>query len=241
MRQLTTALAALAVAASAFAAHPPAVPVCSWDRPGADPYTGTAAAALARYDMPEADRAALARKIAANDYYRIVGSTREGVTGYRARRNMTFGRDRMCATVTTDRWADDEVQLGFVFVSGEQHVVKWFVCGNLEQLTPEGPASPPPAARHPTEWWDAPPAPGGSSTPEPGQGVVLPPAGESSPPALAAGGTTPLYPAIGTYSAPPGGFCPLPSAPIAPVPEPGTWALLVAGVALLSWWRALRR
>jgi hypothetical protein len=78
------------------------------------------------------------------------------------------------------------------------------------------------------------PPPEGGFLPPPGGGTTTPPGGTTTPPG---GTTTPP----GDVTPPPGGDTHIPKdepkdiIPVPPVPEPGTWATMLLGFALIGW------
>lgn len=224
---------------------------CDWNTPGHDPYTGTSAAALSHYDMPDTTRRRLADRIERNDFDTVVSVTRDGITGYAGMRNMHFGKDRMCHDIDVSKWDPLAVQLGFVFIEDGHHVVKWFICHNITELIPL-----PPVAHVstlvggdafdtlPLFYADAPGVMRDFSTHGQADTFAAP---------LQAGylvGTG--GPGGGVYVAggSPGAPCPCPpdyappaiTPPVPAVPEPSTWAMICAGfIALVIKVRSCRQ
>jgi hypothetical protein len=212
-------------------------PVCSWDRPGADRYRGTPAAALAHYrDIPATDRAMLAKRIAAGTPDDTVQISRTAIAGqyqYESSiADMHFGTGRMCRTVTRAKWRPAHREAGAVYCIDDTCVLVPEVCGNVSRVqrivtsgggtpgatggAPALPAPSPPVALAPPSFYPAVPVAGGELPPwvEPG----MPP------------GMLPVmgYPGPGRETT---GLLPL---PLAPVPEPSTWTMLAGGLALLA-------
>lgn len=240
-------------------------PVCSWDRPGVDRYRGTPAAALAHYpEIPSADRAMLARRIAAGIPDDTVQISRTAIAGrhdYASTiTDMHFGEGRVCRRVTRAKWHPAHRETAAVYCAGDECVLVPQVCGNVSRvrkIVTSGPGSPGSTGGAPP-LPATPPANGAAESP------IVPPIELPAQPALA----YPPYPAYPSYSAVPSADPALPpwagpGAPIAPpprldypgpgrevgipipvpipvpvpmvpVPEPSTWAMLLAGLALLA-------
>jgi hypothetical protein len=114
-------------------------PTCSWDRPGHNPYTGNAAAAIEHYaDIPEAVRAALKRRVADGKPDDQVRITRDAIAGQHqydpAIRDMHFGRASLCNTVTRDKWAADRVEPGAVYCAEGHCILVPRICGNVSRI-----------------------------------------------------------------------------------------------------------
>lgn len=224
-------------------------PVCSWDRPGVDRYRGTPAAALAHYrDIPSADRAVLARRIAAGIPDDTVQVSRAAISGhyeYESRiQDMHFGAGRMCRTVTRAKWRPAHREAGAVYCVNDSCVLVPEVCGNVSRVrrivtfgsgtpgatggAPPLPAAPPAAAQPPLALGPPPEYP------------AAPPASKELPPWVSPG--IPPAPLPGLDYPGPGREVSGPL-PLSPVPEPSTWAMLAGGLALLALLavRALRR
>jgi hypothetical protein len=120
-------------------------PTCSWDRPGQNPYTGGAAAAIDRYaDIPEAVRSTLKRRMEEGQSDDKVSITRDGIIGknqYNPEiRDMHFGSASLCNTVTRTRWAADRIEPGAVYCVGEHCILVPKICGNVSRITRGAPA-----------------------------------------------------------------------------------------------------
>ena len=127
-------------------------PACSWDRPGHNPYTGSAAAAIDRYvDIPAAVRSTLKRRIEEGQSDDQVSITRDGIAGrngYGADiRDMHFGNNSLCHTVTRSKWAATRIEPGAVYCVGEHCILVPKICGNVSRISRNGPA----VAAAPTE------------------------------------------------------------------------------------------
>lgn len=228
---------ALAIAAT--------VAACSWDRPGAGAYMGAVPAAVDRYtDIPADVRARLKRRMERRSYDDVAAITRDAIQGsyaYAELRDMHFGAGRVCRTVTRDRWAPDATERGLVYCEAGHCIIVPTVCRNVARVTRLKPAEPPPPAAQaepeappPAQSFAeqaAPPAPPGEapaapaplleSLPEPGW---QPTAGSNWP--------TPVSPPPWIVGGAPPHVQPVPEPPpvIPSIPEPGTWAMMAAGL-----------
>ncbi len=223
-------------------------PVCSWDRPGVDRYRGTPAAALANYrDIPAADRAVLARRIAAGTPDDTVRISRNAIAGRHAYESgiadMHFGTGRMCRTVTRAKWAPARQEPAAVYCVNDECVLVPEVCGNISRVrrivtsgggAPGATGSSGPAIELPPT--PLPPATLSAAAPYPAvpsDGAGLPPWAEPGTPVSPV--PRPDYPGPGRDVGVP--------VPMAPVPEPSTWAMLLGGIAVLAAraWRRARQ
>lgn len=254
MSRLQTLLAALAV--GALLAHVPAraaaPEACSWDRPGHDSFMGDVPAAVDRYtDIRPELRERLKARMRAHDYDDIVEISRdriEGNAGYEPQiRDMHFGQGRVCASVSRDRWSDDQRERALVYCEGGACVMVPTVCRNVSRIArvPGGGGGPvppgegelpfdPPGAGAPTPVpADVPPlstVPPSSLTGIPD----IPPGSFASPPRLSIGppsaGPPISVPAPPIFVLPPR----VEEVPPPVVPEPSTLAMAAAGLALLT-------
>ena len=217
------------------------IAACSWANPGADPYQGRPADAVEHYtDIPAEHRAVLKSKLERRAYDDVAEITRDDIVGhhpYTDLRQMWFGRNTVCSRPDRSAWSPTHTERGLVYCSGEHCVIVPTVCRNVSRVTR--------LARTQELKYDPPgagPASGGggstglafSTTPltfaplaiiDP---VPSPPSltlSRSGEPWLPPGAWAPSPPPI--YLLPP---LP-PRVPI--VPEPGTWLLMLAGLALL--------
>ncbi|RZI62999.1 MAG: PEP-CTERM sorting domain-containing protein [Rubrivivax sp.] len=260
MSRLQYLLAALA--AGALLAHAPAraaaPAACSWDRPGHDSFMGDVPAAVDRYkDIAPDVRERLKARMRAHDYDDIVEISRDriaGNAGYEPTiRDMHFGQGRVCASVSRDRWSDEQRERALVYCEGTACVMVPTVCRNVSRIArvPGGGGGPVPPPGEGELPFDPPGA--GAPTPVPEAGPFL----TTLPPSLLTG--VPAVPP-GSFASPPLSFAPpsagpppsfMPTPPLftlppratemppPAVPEPSTYAMAAAGLLLLSWW--LRR
>ena len=117
-----------------------ALPTCSWDSPGTNPYRGELAAAIDRYtDIPAATRAALKVRIDQRRYDDIAVIGRDHITGgwrYGPEiRDMHFGNGRLCRKVTRQRWPAQAEERGLVYCEGAHCVIVPTVCRNVSRVT----------------------------------------------------------------------------------------------------------
>lgn len=135
-------------------------PSCSWDRPGANPYTGKTDAAIDRYtDIPERTRVKLKHRITYGNPDETVNITRDAITGkyvYDAEiRDMHFGAASVCHTVTRSKWAASRNEPGAVYCVDQHCILVPKICGNVSRIVRPRPAVaqlPPPAAATPPNW-----------------------------------------------------------------------------------------
>lgn len=114
---------------------------CSWDSPGANPYKGTVAGAIAAYqDIPLHERAALWVLVALNAPDARVHITRDGIVGgagktYSDLRDMHWGRSMCSGSVSMSSWAPDHAEPAVVYCVGGNGIVIPHVCGNVARVT----------------------------------------------------------------------------------------------------------
>lgn len=126
--------AALLLAGSAHAAQS-----CSWDRPGANPYTGDVPLAVDTYtDIPQWTREKLQVRMARMEYDELVEIRRDTITGksgnYGNLRDMHFGTGQRCATVTRDKWQPGQVERGLVYCEDGHCLIVPTVCRNVSRI-----------------------------------------------------------------------------------------------------------
>jgi len=238
--------------AAVLAASTAVLPTCSWDSPGARPFMGDVVAAVDGYsDIPAPVRAALKQRMARRDYDDIAVIRRDTIVGkhrYGAElRDMHFGSGQVCRTITRSKWGTSAEERGLVYCEGDHCVIVPTVCRNVSRVTRVAPertaqASPLPVVPVPAtetaELAFEPPAAGRSfaQQADPAQPAALPGLAPGiapgvsgvAPPGDADGGPrlTPQDPWVPgpsfSGSLPP---------PVVPIPEPGTWALWLLGLA----------
>jgi hypothetical protein len=112
---------------------------CSWDKPGRNPFTGDVVAAIDRYsDIPTPVRARLKERMQAREYDDMVDIRRDSIKGkfqYAAAiRDMHFGQDRVCRTVTRGKWAAKTHERGMVYCESEHCILVPTVCRNVSRV-----------------------------------------------------------------------------------------------------------
>ncbi|HEU4775866.1 MAG TPA: MHFG family PEP-CTERM protein [Telluria sp.] len=222
-------------------------PSCSWDRPGVNPYTGNANAAIDRYtDLPPAVRAQLKQRIASKQPDDMVSITRDAITSDStgaydpAIRDMHFGAASVCHSVTRNKWARTRVEPAAVYCAENHCILVPKICGNISRIT--RPAAPVAHAAEDGAGGRAPilvaaaapvvlvPAEAPMTVFAPPEVQFAPPPPVAAPPAF----VTSAPPFEVQVGLPPPILPPTPPSP-PPVPEPEGWAMLLAGAGLLGW------
>lgn len=227
-------------------------PSCSWDHPGVHPYTGSVTAAIDRYtDIPLQDRILLAQRIQQHDADDTVSIRRDSISGQRdydpTIRDMHFGAAAVCSTVTRSKWAESRDEAGAVYCVKDHCILVPRICGNISRIsrraTPAIALPPPQALYQPRYIGDR---PLGRELGLVDAQVVETVDIVDLEPRQPAYGRWPEQPGFGTppggnawdiggaylppyHAAPPGG-----ASAAAPVPEAGTWTMLLAGLGLLA-------
>lgn len=230
-------------------------PACSWDRPGANRYTGSVESAIDGYaGIPEAARRTLKRRVAENQPDDMVDITRDAIHGkYQydpAIHDMHFGGASVCGTVTRDKWVAGHVEPGAVYCVERHCILVPRICGNISRISRIDRMTPPapPLAVAVTAAPLAPPAydlervarrkelglldaEGHDEIEREGMliDIAPTPVGGPGPDQFGGGRRTPS------------GGDDADGGPIAPVPEADTWAMLLGGLGLLGLVSARRR
>ncbi len=140
------------VLGAALAASAATLPACSWDRPGRNVFTGDTVAAVDRYDDIPADvRAKLKARMAERRYDEVATIRRDSIEGryaYSGLRDMHFGQNQVCRTVTRDKWAPEAVERGLVYCESGHCLIVPTVCRNVSRVD-RGAASAPAAGASP--------------------------------------------------------------------------------------------
>lgn len=183
---------------------------CTWNAPGADPYQGTVAAAVARYEYPPRVREALAARAARFDFDFLLVITRDRAEGAGTSwqlADMHYSRSRVCrGGVVRDKWPADQLERAMVYCEGTYCIAIPFVCRNVSRLLPVVPSVLPLPLRPPLVEDTFPARPGDAPAP-------VPPAGPAS---------APVPRVVNT------------------VPEPGSLPLVLMAGAVLAWWQRKR-
>jgi len=208
---------------------------CEWS-PGSNRSTVDPIAAVFRLELPAPVRGALIAKMRRHKFDDVVTITRDGITSdsgaeqYAATiANMNFSTGRLCRSVTRTRWSAAQRESAIVYIVGEYAIGYAATCGNLFVLTrrpAEPPAQPEAVALEPGGYapMSAPVAPAEAAELVTFARVSAEP---WSPPAINWSPIPCLPPIV------------VPEPPIPAVPEPSTWAMLCAGLALTL--RSVRR
>ena len=128
--------------ATALASATSALPSCSWDRPGHNPFTGDVVAAVDRYsDIPPAVRDKLKARLAARQYDEIVNIGRDSIKG-KARygsqiTGMHFGAGQVCGTVSRAQWSSVSQERGLVYCESGHCILVPTVCRNVSRIQRE--------------------------------------------------------------------------------------------------------
>ena len=174
-------------------------------------------------------------------------------------RDMHFGNGSVCSTVSRNKWAADAEERGLVYCESGECILVPTVCRNVSRISRAGGATGA-AAAGPGELAFDPPAAGEPVAAAPDALESLPPTGAGTPavglaavPAVSPGLLGPIAGNPGGGQPVLGGPISIPSAPVLPsgslptvpvvpppVPEPGTWALMLGGIALLALLRQRR-
>ncbi len=164
---MTTVYAATAVAVA---------PGCSWAHPGANPYRGDPAAALADFDLPAGTRRKLHALMAAHQTTDVATITRDAMIGhagaeYADLREMHSGHGQVChGAVDRSAWSARRRERALVYCADGACVVVPTICNNVSMVTrkPEDTvASGPPPDDTPIDITPA-AGPPGQSSPESG-------------------------------------------------------------------------
>ncbi len=113
---------------------------CSWDRPGVDPFMGDVVAAVDHYrDMAPATRQKLKDRMVKREYDEIVSIDRDGIRGKSTYgstiRDMHFGTNQVCGSVTRASWRPDMKERGLVYCEGRECILVPTVCRNVSRVS----------------------------------------------------------------------------------------------------------
>jgi len=236
----------LALALAATVANAPTD--CSWDRPGANPYTGTPEAAIDRYtDIPENVRRKLKHRLTYGNPDEMVDIKRDSIAGkydYAPTiRDMHFGKAELCHTVSRSKWAANRVEPGAVYCADSHCILVPKICGNVSRISrivAGTAATPEPAKEVSAQDW-------GEHVGNYQLGLIDAPAEdeELDPESQAMRELLAVDPAAVTPAAD-DDFqrrqralardpSPTDEVPVAAVPEPGTWAMMLGGLGLMGY------
>lgn len=244
----------LSLAAAAIVSTVAVEPVCVWNDRGVHRVTVPVSPLVDHYvDIPAETRARLKRRIDRFQYDEMAVISKDGIKSdlftYSDMRYMHFGNgQKVCGEVRTDHWAPGDIERAMIFCDGDVCLAVPTVCSNLSRVARRDPVNRAPVVLIPPI-----DVPGGLVTeiesprltltfvdPEP----VLPmlttipdltiaPEPEDPWPFSRSIEWRPLFGPVGFAGVPN-----VPSVPgaVAPVPELGTWALMVLGLGMLGWW-----
>lgn len=244
--------------AALLAATSTVTPVCSWDHPGHRPFMGDVVAAVDRYqDIPAEVRGKLKARMARRAYDEIVAIRRDTIVGAATYapeiRDMHFGNGQVCGTVTRSKWTDAMQERGLVYCESGHCILVPTVCRNVSRIVRRSPAisaaqGEAPAAPAPRtaiipdrgvvqDAVPIPPAPAPTATPVTPPTSFVAQAAPEAPVNPLSTTEVPVVPPEVTYLVPVvtalptanGLNDPTPNNP-SPVPEPGTWAMFLAGL-----------
>lgn len=243
----------LAIALAATVANAPTD--CSWDRPGANPYTGTPEAAIDRYtDIPENVRRKLKHRLTYGNPDEMVDIKRDAISGKHnyspTIRDMHFGKAQLCHSVSRSKWSADRVEPAAVYCADSHCILVPQICGNVSRITRLAPgtaAVPAPNKELSLQDWgehvgsyelgliDAP------EEEEPGEdskalrNMLAFQAPAQAEPDDDSGRPPRNLAAERPAGGPGGGGRATEDVPVAPVPEPETWAMMLGGLGLVGY------
>ena len=235
-------IATLALAASGLA-----LPHCSWDRPGVNPFMGDVVQAVDDYkDIPESTRLKLKKRMSERQYEDMVTIRRDSIEGkseYGAEiRDMHYGASgNVCRTVTRKKWTTEHAERGLVYCEDNHCVVVPTVCRNVSRIKrlPLKPVAALPA--------QADNIIAARSEVEDGPLLIDPPAAgvidnlPSERNSFAQVAQLPTDSGGTSFTPTPTGTTPqIPAGSVTPVPEPQVWLMFLAGLAALGF-KARRR
>jgi PEP-CTERM motif len=225
---------------------------CEWQG-GQDRYSGTVASAVAAYGFPIATQRALIEAFERREFEAVV-IDRESIRGkthdYADLRDMHFGARGICRNVSRIRWTDQQVETALIFCAAGECVAYPAVCGNVarvRRLDADRPTEPAVVYGGADTGLIAAPDAALIAGPQSGGAIfaAVPglPGGAVAPGGPAFTGVAPSWyldhfvgaaemvaPVI-TYTPP------LIAAHVPAVPEPTTYALMLAGLCAVVAWR----
>ena len=116
---------------------------CTWNEPGVNPFRGTVAEAVARYDLPPAIKHELvekARQVRPDTMLTITRDDAVAATGDRfTLTDMHYGKSTKCdGEVKRDAWAPGHVEHALVYCAQGTCIAVPLVCHNVTLLQPVG-------------------------------------------------------------------------------------------------------
>jgi hypothetical protein len=219
-------------------------PACSWDNPGANRYTGDVPAAVHHYtDIPKDVRDKLQARMEKKQYDEVADITKDNISGgsdYTNLRDMHFGANKVCTTVSRDKWKPLAKERGLVYCEAEHCIIVPTVCGNVSRVTRVN------AGGDAGGYSGIPGGPGFTAPPSFSFApLVLPPeptfasvaSADPLPPPI----ITPVYPwfppIYDPWWPPGGGSCCLPEVVPPPIPEPPAILLMLIGILGLMFYK----
>lgn len=127
--------------AAALIAATSTLPVCSWDKPGQNPFMGDVVNAIDRYhDIPKDVRDTLKKRMAKRQYDDIATIKRDNIVGsknatYSNLRDMHFGSGNICKTITRAKWTTNTTERGLVYCEKNHCIIVPTVCRNVSRVT----------------------------------------------------------------------------------------------------------
>lgn len=114
---------------------------CDWNKPGHNPYRGTVAEAVARYNLPKNAQYEIiekARQVRPDATLTISRDGALSTTGDQfSLTNMHFGKGSVCkGEVRRNTWADTHREIALVYCSGEHCIAVPIICHNVTLLRP---------------------------------------------------------------------------------------------------------
>lgn len=113
---------------------------CDWNDPGRNPYTGTVAEAVARYDIPQRVRDELVRLHRRIEPDEVAVITNRGIKGSWGSlfelRDMHFGAGMVCrGPVLYSGWADGREEKAMVYCREGYCIIVPRICNNVSMVT----------------------------------------------------------------------------------------------------------
>jgi hypothetical protein len=109
---------------------------CSWDNPGINPYTGTVVEAVSHYNLNKEAKEEILLKLSHHSFDDSVIIDKDSIEGsksYTNVREMHFGANKICHSVSRTKWKGRQ-ERGLVYCSGDQCIIIPSVCGNVSRV-----------------------------------------------------------------------------------------------------------